>query len=388
MRVLVSPDKFKGTLTAPQAASALGAGVRRALPDADVRLLPVADGGEGTVDALLAAGGVRRTAWVRDPLGRPVTVDWAEVDGAAVIELAAASGLRHVRPDDSTAVAADTYGTGQLIRQVLDAGLRHIVLGLGGSASTDGGTGILRALGTRFLDAAGEPIAPGGGALARLASVDLGRLDGRLAQTKVTLCCDVRSPLLGPAGAAAVFAPQKGASTASVATLEHGLSRLAATLRAATGRDAAALDWGGAAGGCAGGLHAVLGATFAPGFDLLADLVGLDRHLAWADLVLVGEGSLDSQSLAGKAPIALSVRAARLGVPVVAVAGRVDVDATPLRELGILAALGAVDVAGSVKAALADPARWTQAAAERVLGMRIGDRLRDNPAGVSRQPWA
>jgi glycerate kinase len=183
----------------------------------------------------------------------------------------------------------------------------------------------------------------------------------------VTLCCDVRSPLLGPAGAAAVFAPQKGASAATIARLEVGLARVATLLRAATGRDAAALDWGGAAGGCAGGLHAGLGATFVPGFDLLADLVGLDRHLAWADLVVVGEGSLDEQSLAGKAPIALSARAARYGVPVVAVAGRIDVSAEALRDAGILAAAGADDLAGSVDAALAEPARWAQAAAERVV---------------------
>jgi glycerate kinase len=365
VRVLVSPDKFKGTLTAPQAASALAAGVRRVLPDAEIRVLPVADGGEGTVDAVLAAGGVRHTAAVSDPLGRPTTVDWAEVDGRAVIELAAASGLHHVRPDDATAVAADTYGTGLVIRAALDAGLGNVVLGLGGSASTDGGTGILRALGARFTGAAGETLPPGGGALGRLASVDLSGLDDRL--VALTLCCDVRSPLLGPAGAAAVFAPQKGASAATVATLEQGLTRLAAVLGAATGRNAAAVDWGGAAGGCAGGLYAALGATFAPGFDLLAELIGLDRHLAWADLVLVGEGSLDGQSLAGKAPVALAARAARLGVPAVAVAGRVDVDAASLQAVGIRAAVGAADVAGSPEAALADPARWAQAAAERLL---------------------
>jgi glycerate kinase len=371
VRVLVSPDKFKGTLTAPQAASALAAGVRRVLPDAEIRVLPVADGGEGTVDAVLAAGGVRHTAAVSDPLGRPTTVDWAEVDGRAVIELAAASGLHHVcrgsrvRPDDATAVSADTYGTGEVIRQALDTGLGEVVLGLGGSASTDGGTGILRALGARFLDSAGETLPPGGGPLERLASVDLSGLDGRL--VALTLCCDVRSPLLGPAGAAAVFAPQKGASAATVATLERGLTRLAAVLGAATGRDAAAVDWGGAAGGCAGGLFAALDATFAPGFDLLAELIGLEEHLAWADLVLVGEGSLDGQSLAGKAPVALAARATRRGVPVVAVAGQVDVDPGALREVGILAAVGAVEVAGSTAVALADPARWAQAAAERVV---------------------
>jgi glycerate kinase len=367
VRVLVAPDKFKGTLTAPEAAAALAAGVLRVLPSADVRLLPVADGGEGTVSAVLEAGGSRRTADVQGPLGEPLTVDWAELDGRAVIEVAAASGLQHVRPDDATAVTADTYGTGQLIGQALDAGLRRVVLGLGGSASTDGGTGILRALGARFLDAAGDPLPPGGGSLARLAAVDLIGLDSRLAQTSVTLCCDVRSPLLGPAGASAVFAPQKGASAATVPKLEEGLARLADILRAATGRDATALDWGGAAGGCAGGLYAGLGAAFMPGFDLLADLIGLDRHLAWTDLVVVGEGSLDAQSLAGKAPVSLARRAARHGIPVLAVAGRVDVSTTALRDAGIMAATGAADVAGSVEAALAEPACWAEAAAEQVL---------------------
>lgn len=381
MRVLVAPDKFKGTLTAPEAAAALAAGVRRVLPSADVRLLPVADGGEGTVAAVLAAGGRRHTAEVQGPLGRTLTADWAELDGRAVIEVAAASGLQHVRPDDATAQAAGTDGTGELISRALDAGLQHVVLGLGGSATTDGGTGILRALGAHFVDAAGEPLPPGGGALARLAAVDLTGLDDRLAQTSVTLCCDVRSPLLGPAGAAAVFGPQKGASAVTVPALEEGLARLAALLLPATGRDAAALDWGGAAGGCAGGLYAGLGAVFMPGFDLLADLIGLDRHLAWTDLVVVGEGSLDAQSLAGKAPIALAGRAARHGIPVLAVAGRVDVSGAALRDAGIAAAAASADMAASVQAALAEPARWAQAAAEDVVARWAGVPVGPAPAG-------
>jgi glycerate kinase len=326
---------------------------------------------------------------VQGPLGRPLTADWAELDGRAVIEVAAASGLQHVRPDDAAARAAGTDGTGELISCALDAGLRHVVLGLGGSATTDGGTGILRALGARFFDAAGEPLPPGGGALARLSGLDLTRLDDRLAHTSVTLCCDVRSPLLGPAGAAAVFAPQKGASAVTVPALEEGLARLAAVLRTATGRDAAALEWGGAAGGCAGGLYAALGAVFMPGFDLLADLIGLDRYLAWADLVVVGEGSMDAQSLAGKAPIALAGRAARHGIPALAVAGRVDLPEAALRDAGIAAAAASADMAGSLQAALTEPARWAQVAAEDVVTRWAGVPVRPEPAGRwrrSRQP--
>lgn len=365
-RILISPDKFKGTLTALEAAKAIRAGVLEAVPQAEVRLMPMADGGEGTVDSVLAVGGTAHAAHVRGPLGETVNAVWAQLDTTAVIEIAAASGLAHVVPNDETSRAAETYGTGELILQALDAGVHEIVLGLGGSASTDGGTGILRALGARFLDEHGDALPPGGGGLPRLARVDLDDLDPRLLTTRVRLCCDVSSPLLGAEGAAAVFGPQKGALPQTVAELDSGLERLARVLNEATGRNASELTWGGAAGGTAGGLYAAIDAEFTPGGDAVAELLGLDAHLRWADLLIVGEGSLDFQSLAGKAPVSAARRARRLGVPAAAIAGRVALSCEQLRREGIIAASGLADIAGSAEEAQSDAFAWARRAARIV----------------------
>jgi glycerate 2-kinase len=366
-RILISPDKFKGTLSAPRAAAAIEAGIRRVLPNADIRLLPIADGGEGTVDAVLVAGARAHTATVGDPLGRPVQATWAALGSTAVVEISAASGLAHVLPTDDTALRSDTFGTGELIRQALENGAETIVVGLGGSASTDGGTGILRALGVRFLDQHGQLLTPGGGQLDRLHSVDLSGLHPRALTTPFVLCCDVSSPLLGPSGAANVFGPQKGAGPATIQRLEAGLATLAEVLSAATGRDAAVLSWGGAAGGSAAGLHAALGATFRQGIDEVAELLDFETQLEWADLLVVGEGSLDQQSLAGKAPIGLAQRAQRQGVPAIAVCGRLEVPAGDLLDHGIHAVASATDVALSTAQALRDPAKWAAAAAEQAV---------------------
>ncbi len=367
MKVLVSPDKFKGTLTGPDAAEAIRAGVVRVLPDAEVRLLPVADGGDGTVAAVVAAGGTPYVTETTDPLGRPVPATWAMLGQRAVIEIAAASGLVLVTPTDDTVRVADSAGTGRLVRAALDAGAREVVVGLGGSATTDGGAGILRALGARFLDAAGRDLPPGGAALVRLASVDLSGLDPRLAQVPVVVCCDVRSPMTGSQGAAAVFGPQKGAAPGTVAELDRGLARLATVLAEVTDRDATATDWGGAAGGASGGLHAGLGARFRSGIDEVADLIGLDDAIAWADLVVTGEGSFDEQTLTGKGPVGVALRARDAGRPVVVVAGRCTLDRPTLATYGVVEVGTLVDAAGSLDAALAEPARWTGQAAEHAV---------------------
>ncbi|QOR69405.1 glycerate kinase [Ruania alkalisoli] len=383
-RVLVAPDKFKGTLTGPQAARAIADGVRGALPHAQVRELVIADGGEGTVDAALSAGAHARTATVTGPLGGSVHARWAMDEGTAVLELAAASGLQLVNPDPATALGATSRGTGELMVAALDAGAESIVVGLGGSACTDGGAGLLAALGARLLDADGREIHDGGGHLTALARVDLAGLDPRLRAVPVTLAADVRSPLLGRAGAAAVFGPQKGAGPEDVARLEAGLVVWARCLEEATGRDAAALDWGGAAGGSAAGLHAAVGAHFQSGLEVVAGLTGLADQLRWADLVIVGEGSLDEQSLQGKAPIALARRASAAGVPVLAVAGRVAVDRSALADAGIVAAASATEAAGSSELAQGgDAARWV-AEATRALLLRSGDGLPVSPSHAER----
>jgi glycerate 2-kinase len=282
-----------------------------------------------------------------------------------VVEISAASGLSHLTPTDDTALRSDTFGTGELIRHALDDGAETIVVGLGGSASSDGGTGILRALGVRFLDQQGHPLEPGGGHLHRLHRIDLSGLNPRALTIPFVLCCDVSSPLLGAAGAATVFGPPKGAGPATVQRLEEGLAHLAEVMSAETGRDAAALTWGGAAGGSAAGLHAAPGATFRQGIDEVADLLDFETQLEWADLLVVGEGSLDQQSLAGKAPIGLAQRAQRRGVPVLAVRGRLAVRAEDLLEYGIHVVTSAIEVAPSATEALRDPATWAAAAAEQ-----------------------
>jgi glycerate kinase len=351
-RVLIAADKFKGSLTAVQVAAHVTAGLRTAVPGLDVTALPVADGGDGTVDAAVAAGFARRTVRVTGPLGETVEASYALREGTAVVEMAEASGLRHLPPGVFAPRTATTYGTGELLRAALDAGARSIVLGVGGSATTDGGAGMLVALGARLLDADGAPVAPGGAALASLATADLGGLDPRLAATEVVLASDVDNPLLGPKGAAAVYGPQKGADADDVAVLDAALAHYADVLGAA---GLAAALGAGAAGGIGFGALVALRAAFRPGIDVLLDVLGFADALEGATLVVTGEGSLDEQTLHGKAPVGVARAAAARGVPVAAVCGRLAVTPAALAAAGISAAypLSAVepDPARSIAAA-------------------------------------
>lgn len=338
VRVLVAADKFKGSLTAVEVAAHVTAGLRAAVPGVAVESLPVADGGDGTVDAAVAGGFERRTAQVTGPLGRPVEAAYAFRDGTAVVEMAEASGLRHLPPGVFAPLTATTYGTGELLLAALDAGARTIVLGVGGSASTDGGAGMLSALGARLLDAEGVPVAPGGAALAALASADLSRLDPRLAETEVVLASDVDNPLRGPKGAAAVYGPQKGASEQDVDLLDAALGTYVAVLAASAGSAAlraAEAPGAGAAGGIGYGALVGLRAAFRPGIEVLLDVLGFAGALARADLVITGEGSLDAQSLHGKAPVGVASAARRRGIPVAAVCGRLTLSAAELNDAGI-----------------------------------------------------
>jgi len=320
--VLLAPDKFKGCCTAVAVADALAAGILRARPDADVVRLPVADGGDGTVAAALGAGYSPVEVRAAGPTGVPRSVRYARRGDTAVLELAAVVGLDllpHGRPAPLT---ASTRGLGQVLGHALDAGAREVVLGLGGSASTDGGAGLVQALGARLLDGDGRELPPGGGALDRLVALDVTALAGRLRGVRVVVASDVTSPLLGPEGAAAVFGPQKGATPADVGRLEQGLARWSAVVAASTGADRAADAGAGAAGGTGFAALALLGGEMRSGIEVVLDLVGFDAHLPRAGLVVTGEGSLDAQSLAGKAPVGVLQRARAAGVPVVAVAGR------------------------------------------------------------------
>ncbi|MGY1787074.1 glycerate kinase [Geodermatophilus sp. SYSU D00698] len=366
MRIVVAPDSFKGTLTAAEAADAVARGLARVHPDAEVLARPVADGGEGTVAAAVRAGYRPVTTTVGGPDGRPVRATFA-VDGTtAVVELAAAAGLGLLAEPAPT--TATTRGVGELLLAALDAGARRVVLGLGGSATTDAGAGLLQALGVRLLDADGRDVPPGGAGLAHLARIDAGARDPRLHGLEVRVATDVDNPLTGPSGAAAVYGPQKAATPEQVAQLDAALSRFAAVVRRDLGIDLEGRPAMGAAGGTAAGVAAVLTCSVGSGAELVADLVGLDDALAGADLAVTGEGSLDAQSLRGKAPAVVAARARRAGVPCAGLAGRVALGPAELAAAGFAAAHALTEAEPDVARCLAEPAAVLEELAARVLG--------------------
>ena len=332
-RVVVASDKFKGSLTAAEVATALGAGISRSAPGAQVSRVPVADGGDGTLAAALEAGFERVEVMVEGPTGEPVRTAYARRGTTAVVELADASGLGRL-PAGPDPLRASTTGTGQLLAAAADAGCREVVLGVGGSCSTDGGAGLAVGLGARVLDGRGRPVPPGGAGLASAALLDLVPAQDRLAGVHVVLASDVDNPLLGAAGAAAVYGPQKGATPADVARLEAALGHWADLVARTTGHDLRDVPGAGAAGGAGFGALALLDAEPRSGVETVLSLVGFDDAVAGADLVVTGEGSLDEQSLRGKAPVGVLAAARRHGVPVVAVCGRTTLSREALRAAG------------------------------------------------------
>ena len=337
MRVLVAPDKFKGSLTAAEVAAAVTAGLLDARPDLEVVQVPIADGGDGTVVAALTAGYARVEVDGVGPTGLPVRTAYALAGPRAVVELADVVGLSRLPEGRLDPLGASTFGLGVVVRAAVERGATEVVLGLGGSASTDGGAGLAQALGAVLTDAEGRELPPGGAALERVAGLDLTALRARLDGVRVLVASDVDHPLLGPDGAVAVFGPQKGVAGEQLVRLEAALTRWARLVAATTGVDLSAVPGAGAAGGAGFAALALLGAELRPGIELVLDLVGFDRLLAGADLVLTGEGSLDEQSLAGKAPVGVARAAARARppVPVVAVAGRSTLDPVLLHAAGI-----------------------------------------------------
>jgi glycerate 2-kinase len=395
MRVLVAPDKFKGSLTAREVAARVAAGIGAEAPGVEVEQVPVADGGDGTLDAAVAAGYTRVEVRAQGPTGEPVTTAFAARDDVAVVEMADVSGLALLMPDRLDALGASSYGTGEVVRAALDHGCREIVLGIGGSASTDGGAGMLQALGARLLSSGGQELGRGGAALADLARLDLSGLHPALAETRVVVASDVDNPLLGPNGAAAVYGPQKGATEADVEALDAALARWADVVEAAVAGDSAgaaiagadaagAAEAGpvvagaavaaaaaagsaaagaaaagavaaatpaprdrpgaGAAGGVGFAAMAVLGAELKSGIGLVLDLVGFADHLAGAGLVVTGEGSLDTQTLSGKTPAGVAAAAREAGIPVVTVSGRVALTADQIAGAGIRRAYALTDI--------------------------------------------
>lgn len=369
-RVLVAADKFKGSLTAVEVAERVTAGLRRVVPDVRVEALPVADGGDGTVAAAVAAGFERREVRVAGPLGDEVTAAFALREDTAVVEMAEASGLQRLPEGVLAPLTASTYGSGELLRAALDAGARTIVFGVGGSATTDGGAGMLAALGARFLDPDGEPVAPGGGGLASLASADLSNLDPRLSDVELVLASDVDNPLTGPKGAPAVYGPQKGASPEDVAALDAALAHFAKVLAQTESVGARAAEYAASPGaGAAGGIGygaLLLGARFRPGIEVMLDVLGFAPALERADLVVTGEGSLDEQTLHGKAPAGVAAAARAAGKEVVAVCGRLALPADALGRAGIRRAYPLTAVEPDVEKCIADAGPILERVAEGI----------------------
>jgi glycerate kinase len=365
--VVVAPDKFKGTLTATQVAEHVAAGLQRVYPGLRCVLVPVADGGDGTVDAAEAAGYRRVEMGVRGPTGRSVTAAFAFGEGTAIIESAQACGLGVLPGGAPAPLTASSRGVGELILAAARMRVKRIVLGLGGVASTDGGAGLMVALGAKLLDESGAELPPGGGALTRLASIDLSKLRD-LSSIEIIMATDVDNPLLGERGAAVVYSPQKGASAADAATLEQGLTRWADVVEHALGQVKRNDAGAGAAGGLGFAALAFLGATTHPGIDVMLDLLSFSDQLPGARLVITGEGALDAQTLHGKAPagVARATAGAAPGLPVVAVAGMCSLTAAQLRSAGIARAYALTDLEPDLDRCRAQAGPLLEDLAERV----------------------
>ena len=336
MRIVVAPNAFKGSLSALAAAKAIADGIRLADPDADLTLVPIADGGDGTVDALVAgADGQHRVLRVRGPLTDPVDADYGVIDGGktAVIEMAKAAGLALLPQDKRDPRVTTTYGVGELLQQAYEGGARHFIVGIGGSATNDGGAGMAQALGYHLLDAQGHELPPGGLALQNLARIHVGGVHANWNDAQVDVACDVTNPLTGPSGASAVYGPQKGATPEMVAELDAALKHFAEIIRRDLGVDVESLPGAGAAGGLGAGLVAFTGARLRPGAEMVMEALKLDDRIRGADLVITGEGRLDSQTARfGKGPAAVARHARKAGIPVVALAGGIADEA----ELALL----------------------------------------------------
>ena len=365
--LVLAPAAFKGACSALEAANALAAGARLAGTPLEIRIAPVADGGEGTLDTLLAArGGTRHLRRVSDPLGREVVAAFGLLpDGTCVVELAQASGYERLTATERDPEATSTFGTGQLIAAGLDSGATRIIVTVGGSATTDAGLGLARALGAKILDADGNLLAGTGGELERVARIDLSGLDPRLHECQIEVACDVDNPLSGPRGAAVVFGPQKGATPDAVRRLDRGLAHIGTLF----GRPLAGMPGAGAAGGAAAGLVGLLGATIVDGAALVLDTIDISQTLADATLCITGEGRLDPQTLSGKAPAAVATACRSAGVPCVGVCGELTVSLEILQELGLVAAFPIGRTLRGLPAALAETLDDLTAIGAAILGL-------------------
>ena len=383
MKVVIAPQTFKGGLSGVDAARAIHQGIVVVYPEAETVQIPVADGGDGTLDALVrSTGGQVFSARVTGPLGEPVLAPWGAMgegradEPTAVIEMARASGLALVPPRRRNARVTTSYGTGELIGQALDQGYRRIIVGLGGSATNDGGAGMAQALGVHFLDANGRELPFGGAPLARLVRIDMSGLKRGLMDARITAATDVTNPLCGPQGASAVYGPQKGASPEAVQELDQALDHLSKIIKRSLGLDVRDLPRSGAAGGLGAGLVAFLNVEISSGIDLVCEVLGLDSLLEGADLVITGEGRVDSSTVYDKAPVGVARRAKALGLPVIAMAGTLGVGYADVYQHGIDAVVPLVDRPLSFEESMSRTFDLLRGATERTMRLlRVGAAL-------------
>ncbi len=367
MKVLCCANSFKGSLSAQRACEAMASGAAQARCDSV--LLPISDGGDGFLQSMMAAaGGELRSSVVSGPTGEPVNARWGVTkEGVGVIEMAECAGLQLASAQPLAPLTATTRGVGELILEAAGAGCRHIVVGLGGSATTDAGSGMLRALGVRLLDSKGLEVSEGGVALRQVCSIDT---SGWALSKEITIeaACDVDNPMIGPQGAARIYAPQKGASQHDVAVLEEGLTAFATLMPGINGTPAERIPGGGAAGGLGAALASFCGASLTPGSELILDALHFDQHCAKCNVVLTGEGSIDGQTVRGKAVSAVAQRACQLGIPVIALAGRVDREAEEtLKAVGLTSCISITDGPMTAEQAMKDAYRLIETASTRIL---------------------
>ncbi len=374
MKIVVAPDSFKGSLSAIEVAKAIQRGVQRASRDISVRLVPMADGGEGTIEALLTSfGGSLIKTKVTGPLGELIEAEFAILNDeeTIVLEMSTASGLTLVQPDQRNPLKTTSFGTGELIKAALDMGRNKLIIGIGGSATNDGGAGMATALGVRFLDQAGNDLAPGGGNLDKLVAIDWEGLEPRLKQTEIRVACDVTNPLCGTCGASAVYGPQKGATPEMVSRLDRNLAHYADILAKSVGKDVRDIPGSGAAGGLGAALLAFLDAKLQPGIDIISEAINLDEEIRDADLVITGEGRTDAQTEYGKVPLGIAQRAKKFGVPVVCLSGGLTYEAESLYDYGITSLFSIVQGPISLADAMRDAEPLLERAAERIVRLFI-----------------
>ena len=379
MKIIVAPDSFKGSNSSIRVADLIEKGIRKVYPEAEIIKIPIADGGEGTVDAAVSGGdGEYREVKVRGPLGDPVNAKYGILKGGrAVIEMAAASGLPLVPEEKKNPLVTTTYGTGELIESALEEGCREFLLGIGGSATTDAGLGMAQALGYSFKDKDGRELGDGGGELDKLVEIDSSGADPRIAESRFTVASDVNNPLYGREGAAYIYGPQKGATPEMVKQLDANLRRFSEIVKKILGRDISQVPGSGAAGGLGAGLIVFCGAELKSGIQAVLDIVGFDNHIASADLIITGEGAIDGQTTYGKVPVGVAKRVQDYNLPVLAIVGNIGQGAENVYNFGIHGIMSTVNKAMSLSEAMADSAALLEDAAERVMRIiDIGRKLR------------